>query len=226
VEDPASAPVLSFNIALPSSSSIGKFWPDSQQIIALPHDLQRAITSQLGAIYIGFCLLLSLANVTQPQGRTPATPGVLDHNLLWIVDSFQALWKHFRRWTTSTENCLLSGEITLAYLQLLEILFLPTASPGDRCSAPLKNAQALIDSLSEFLDGLSSAPASEVGQVRLAIMFARLRNTLTLPSTNGSTSRRRQDTSRVITLNDVEEIVARACHDVEYFSKLHKDLQV
>jgi serine/threonine-protein kinase ATR len=226
VDDLASVTAPSFNIVLPSSSTIGDFWPDSQHIIALPHDLQRAITSQLGVIYAGLCILLTLANVAQPEGRASVTPSVLNHYLPWIIDSVQALWKHFRRWTTSPEKRLLHDEITLAYLQLLEALFLPAAAPGDCSSTSLKNAQSLINSLGELLDSLPSAPASEVGQVQLAIIFTRLRNVLTSPCTDVSTIRRRQDTSRAIIVNDVEDIVARACQDAERFSQLHKDLQV
>jgi serine/threonine-protein kinase ATR len=226
VDDPASAPAPSFNVALPSSTSIGEFWPESQQIIALPHDLQRTITSQLGAIHVGFCLLLSLVNVIQLQGSVSVTPGALDHHLPWIMDSAQALWKHFRRWTTSSEKRLFVDEITRVYLQLLEIRFLPALAPEYRSSASLKNAQALIVSLSELLNGLSSSPASEISQVRLAILFTHLRSILISSPTDVSTTRRRQDASRSIVLHDVEEVVASACQDVEQFSKLHKDLQV
>jgi len=228
MDDPASAAVLSFNLLLPSSSSISDFWPDSQQIIALPHDLQRAVTSRLGAIHAGFCLLTTLARVAPPQGRALATPSSLDHHVPWIIDSAQDLWKHFRRWTATSERGILVNEITLAYLQLLETLFLPAGAPGDRSLESLKNAQSLINSLSDLVDGLSSAPelASEVIQVRLAIIFTRLRSVLTSPSTNDPTPRRRQNMSRSVILNDVEAIVARACQDAEHFSQLHKDLQV
>jgi serine/threonine-protein kinase ATR len=226
VDDPTSAPAPSFSVVLPSSSSIAEFWPESQQIIALPHDLQRTITSQLGAINVGFCLLLSVANVVQPQSRASVTSGALHRHLPWIMDSSQSLWKYFRRWTTSSARRLFFDEITLVYLQLLETLFLPAIAPGDRSSVSLKNAQALVCSLSELLDGLPSSPGSEIFQLRLAIIFSRLRSTLISSSTNVSTTRRRQDVSRSIVLHDVEEIVARTCQDVEHFSKLHKDLQV
>lgn len=228
MDDPASAAMPSFNLLLPSSSSISDFWPDSQQTIALPHDLQRAITSRLGAIHAGFCLLTTLACVAPPQGKALATPSALEHHVPWIIDSAQDLWKHFRRWTATSERGLLVDEITLAYLQLLETLFLPAVAPRNRSLGSLKNVQSLINSLRELVDCLSSAPesASEASQVRLAIIFTRLRSVLTSPSTNVSTTRRRQDMSRSIILNDVEALVARACQDAEHFSRLFKDLQV
>lgn len=226
MDDPVSVPAPSFSVALPSSSNISVFWPESQQIIALPHDLQRTITSQLGAINVGFCLLLALANAIQPQERESVTPGALDHHLPWIIDSAQALWKYFRRWTTSSAKRPFSDEITLVYLQLLEILFLPSLAPGDRTCTSLKNAQALITSLREFVDGLPSLPASESSQVRLAIILTHLRSALVSSPENIPTIRRRQEASRTIVLHDVEEIIAKACRDVDHFSKLHKDLQV
>ncbi|CAN9100906.1 unnamed protein product [Alternaria alternata] len=226
VDDPVSVPAPSFSVALPSSSNISVFWPESQQIIALPHDLQRTITSQLGAINVGFCLLLALANAIQPQERESVMPGALDHHLPWIIDSAQALWKYFRRWTTSSAKRPFSDEITLVYLQLLEILFLPSLAPGDRTCTSLKNAQALITSLREFVDGLPSLPASESSQVRLAIILTHLRSALVSSPENIPTIRRRQEASRTIVLHDVEEIIAKACRDVDHFSKLHKDLQL
>ncbi|KAI4673661.1 uncharacterized protein J4E88_008717 [Alternaria novae-zelandiae] len=228
MDDPASAAVLSFNLLLPSSSSISDFWPDSQQIIALPHDLQRVVTSRLGAIHAGFCLLTTLACVAPPQGRASATSSSLDHHVPWIIDSAQDLWKHLRRWTATSERGILVNEITLAYLQLLETLFLPAGTPGDRSLESLKNAQSLINSLSDLIDGLSTAPelASEVIQVRLAIVLTRLRSVLTSPTMDDLATRRRKNMSRSVVLNDVEAIVARACQDVEHFSQLHKDLQL
>ncbi|KAG9191621.1 serine/threonine-protein kinase ATR [Alternaria panax] len=226
VDDPDSVPALSFSVSLPSSSSIGEFWPASQQIVALPHELQRTITSQLGAINVGFCLLLSLTNVIQHQGRGSVMSGALEHRLPWIMDSAQALWRHFKRWTTRSVKRLFFDEITLVYLQLLETLFLPAIAPGDRSSTSSKNAQALINSLSELLDGLSSSPVSEISQVRLAFIFTHIRSTLISSPTNISSTRRRQDASRSAVLHNVEEIVTRACRDVDHFSKLHKDLQL
>lgn len=113
----------------------------------------------------------------------------------------------------------------LLYLQLLETSLFPSTPPGDRPSTSPKTAQALIRSLDEFLDNLSTPPASEGNQVRLASIFTRLRSIVS-SSTNPSTSRRRQDTSVAFILQDVEKSVARTCQDVDHFSSFQKDLQV
>lgn len=226
VNDPASSSPTSFNVALPSSSSISEFWPESQHFVALPHDLQRSITSQIGSIHIGFSLLLALVNVIQPRGKAYATSIALVHHLPWVVDSIQALWQHFRRWTTTSEKRLLYDEVMLIYLQLLETSLFPLATPEDRPSTSLKTAQALTSSLTELLDNLSTPPASEASQVRLASIFARLRSIVTSPSANTSTLRRRQDAIASFILQDLEKSIAMICQDMEHFSKFHKDLQV
>src|SRR5437764_910988 len=80
-EPTSSSPPPSFNVALPSSSSISEFWPESQHFVALPHDLQRNITSQVGSIHIGFSLLLALVNFIQPRQKVYTTSIALIHHL-------------------------------------------------------------------------------------------------------------------------------------------------
>ncbi|CAA9966791.1 Protein kinase rad3 [Pyrenophora teres f. maculata] len=223
--DLASSPPPSFHVALPSSSSISDFWPESQQFVALPHDLQRSITSQHGSIHVGFSLLLAFVNIIQPREKVSSSI-MLTHHLPWVVDSVQALWQHFRCWTTTSEKRPLCDDIMLLYLQLLETALFPPIPPGDRPSTSLKTAQALTSSLDELLDKLSTPPASESNQVRLASLFTRLQSIVSSPPTNPSTSRRRQDTSVTFILQNVEKSVARTCQDVDHFSSFHKDLQL
>jgi len=213
-------------VALPSSSSISEFWPESQHFVALPHDLQRAITSQIGSIHVGFSLLLALVDVIQARGKTYATFITLAHHLPWVVDSVQALWQHFRRWTTTSEKRPLYDGVMLVYLQLLETSLFPLATPGDRPSTSLKTAQALTSGLIELLDNLLMPPASEGNQLRLASIFARLRSIVGCSSINPSTSQHRQNASISFILEGLEKCVARTCQDVDHFSKFHKDLQV
>jgi serine/threonine-protein kinase ATR len=223
VDDPASASSTPFSVLLPSSSSISEFWPESQQFVALPHDLQRAITSQLGAIHIGFSLLLALVDVVKSTNGKGAS---LEHHLPWVLDSLQALWQHFRRWTTSSEKRPFYDEITGLYLQLLDSALFPNISNPDRFSNSLKAAQALTGSLSELLQNSATSPVSESNQIRLATTFARLLRVLKLPSTTASASRRRQDGARGVILNDLETVVSAFCQDTNVFSSLHRDLQV
>ncbi|KAF1947946.1 hypothetical protein EJ02DRAFT_429695 [Clathrospora elynae] len=226
VNGPAPSLALSFNVALPSSGSIGEFWPEIQKVVALPHDLQRAITSQLGAIHVGFSLLLALVGAIQSKGGKPTGPVVLEHHLPWVLDTIHELWQHFGRWTTSSDKRPLHDEIIALYLQLLGLVLFPSATPEDRFSDSLKAAQGLTNSLTELLDHLSTPLASESNQIRLASIFTRLCSVLKLPSTNASVPRSRQDATRSVVLTDLEAVVARFCQNVEQFSRLHRDLQL
>jgi serine/threonine-protein kinase ATR len=210
-------------VLLPSSNSISEFWPESQQFVALPHDLQRAITSQLGATHTGFNLLLALVTVVQSKDGRCANR---EHHLPWIFDSLQALWEHFRRWSTSPEKRPFDDENTSLYLQLLESALFPTVSTPNHSSNPLKAAQVLTGSLAELLQNLVTSPVSESNQIRLATTFARLRRDLKVPLTNALVLSHRQDGARTVILNDVETIVAEFCQDTDNFSSLHRDLQV
>jgi serine/threonine-protein kinase ATR len=223
--DPASSPATSFSVVLPSSGSIGEFWPESQQFVALPHDLQRTITSQLGAIHAGFSLILALVTVVQSKGGK-SRAAKLESHLPWVGDSLQTLWQHFRRWSTGSEKPLLYDEITILYLKLLESALFPTLSTEDHFPNSLRAAQALTSSLAELLQNLATSPASESNQIRLATSFARLRRILKLSPTSASGSRRRQAGARSVIVYDLEAAVAEFCQDTEQFSNLHRDLQV
>ena len=226
MDDPASLPSSSFNLALPPSSGINEFWPESQHFVALPQDLQRPITSHHGAIHVGFCLLLAVVNTVQPKDKASATPTALAHYVPWIVDSVRALWRHFTRWTISPTKRPIYDEVTLAYIQLLESSFIPSAISGDRSPISLKTAQALTSSLAELIDNLAVSPAAEVIQIRIASIFARLRSILSSQHADTSIPQRRQDLSKFVVQAGLEDSVNKCCQDVEQFIKLDKDLQV
>jgi serine/threonine-protein kinase ATR len=226
VNDPSSTLAPSFSVTLPSSRNVGEFWPESQQTVALPHDLQQVVTSQLGAVYVGFSLLQACVNALSTKKGKIAGFAALEHHQPWLQDSVCALWKHFRRWTTSSEKRPIHDEITTLYLDLLETAFFPTAAAEDGLPNSLKSGQALTSSLDELLENSSASSMSETNQIRLASMFARLCSVLKTLSAQPSISRRRLDATKTVMLNDTEAAVARACQNVEQFSQLHKDLQV
>lgn len=226
MDNPDSPPASSFSLVLPPSSAVNSFWPESQQLVALPHDLQRAISSHHGAIHIGFCLLLALVDTIHPQSKALSTLVTLEHYLPWIVDSVQGLWRHYRRWTISSERRAIYDEIMLVYMQLLESLLTSSVTPRDRAPASSKIAQALTSSLIELLHSSSATQTSEVVQIRIASIFTRLRSILGYQSIDNSIPRRRQDSTRHVIQNEVEHAVNRLFQDEECFVKLHKDLQV
>ncbi|KAH7552423.1 hypothetical protein BM1_08374 [Bipolaris maydis] len=226
LDHPDSPPASSFSLVLPPSSAVNSFWPQSQQFVALPHDLQRAISSHHGAIHVGFCLLLALVDTIHPQSKALATSVNLEHHLPWIMDSVQALWRHYRRWTISSERRAIYDEIMLVYMQLLESLFISSVTPRDCTSALSKIVQALTSSLVELLHSLSATQTSEVIQIRIASIFTRLRSILGYQSIDNPIPRRRQDVTRQVIQNEIEHAVDRLFQDEECFVKLHKDLQL
>jgi serine/threonine-protein kinase ATR len=161
INDPSSALVPSFSVDLPSSRTIGEFWPESQQLVAQPHDLQRVVSSQLGAIYLGFSLLHACVDALSSKNGKSTGPAILEHHQPWLQDSICDLWKHFRRWTTSSEKRPFHDEVTALYLQLLETAFSPTAASEDRFSKSFKSDQALASSLDELLENLPTSLVSE-----------------------------------------------------------------
>ncbi|KAH9872041.1 hypothetical protein J1614_006301 [Plenodomus biglobosus] len=215
-----------FYIPLPSSSTISEFWTESQQFVALPHDLQAVLASPLVAIYVGLRLLLAIVSATCSENRKQAGPASFEHEVLWAMDSTIILWQSFNRRTTASDKQSLRDEIVMLYLQLIEALTVSAAGPENYFSNSPKAAQALVKSLTSFIEQDSFLTVSESNQLQLASLFTRLRSSLLSLSSCTSVLQGRQVKNRPKTLEVLETSIARFCQSTELFSAVHKDLQV
>lgn len=222
VNDPT-VPAQSFQLMLPTASCIATFWPASQQCVALPHELQKPIPSKIGAIYVGFSLLLVMINAAHWHQGKRKTPTNIGHRLPWILDSCSELWKHLGRWTLNTDKRPLQDETVDLYMQLLEIATFPQEEPQGFCSFSQKRTQGLLSALSGLLD-MSSL--SEGNQIRLASMLVRLQRALNdLPKPAIDITQRHNDPTLVVT-EELGAAIAQVCRNAEKFSGLQRDLQV
>jgi serine/threonine-protein kinase ATR len=223
VSDPSTPLNQPFQVILPSSSSIGEYWPESQQIVALPHELQKTVSSQTGAIYVGFNLLLSLVNGALPPEGQCTEFASFEHHQPWILDTCFVLWQHFRRWTTGPNKQSFHDETITSYLQVLEVIIVSTKLSEDRPSGSTKLAQSLVRGLSNLLEK-PNLPV--LNQLQLASLLIRLRAASNDIPNLTSTPVRRSVNSLFIVANYLEANIARFCHAGEKFSGLQKDLQV
>lgn len=225
--DSASPLKLSFHATVPSSSSIAEFWPESQHFVALPHDLQRAITSRLAAIYIAFNLLSVLMRPTRTKRDQSTASATFEHHHPWISDSTFVLWQHYKRWAAVSESRPFQDETTALYLQLLDTAAFPTTEPEDKLSNSSRAAQALASRLHDLLENHNTFVLSIANQIRLASLLMRLCKALSIMHTNESgIPLRRSQTNRLVLLNDLQANIALICQRPELFNTLCKDLQV
>lgn len=214
------------NIVLPSSSSIGKFWPESQQSVALPHDLQKAVTTPLAAVYIGFSLLHAVAGTKRQEARILMRPQSFEHHLPWIIDSTVALWAYFRRWTTVSDQQPLRDDVISLHLLLIESLVVLVAEPTYNVPSSPKIPKSLVCILGSFLETLFNLALSEPNQIQLASILLNLRGTPVLSTAQDDAPHGRAATTRSAMLHDLETSVARTCQNVDLMISLHRDLQV
>ncbi|KAF2828831.1 hypothetical protein CC86DRAFT_319926 [Ophiobolus disseminans] len=211
-----------FQVMLPSTSSIGEFWPASQHLVALPHEIQRTVSSQLGAIYVGLNVLLCLAQGGVHKKHYIASAAVERHEP-WILDTCLLLWQHFRRWTTGAEKRSFHDEIVSSFLQLLAAIAPSSNTPKGSSLGSAKASQCLVRGLSSLL---GKPTLSTDNQIQLASLLIRLRGALDdSPKTSRITANRRVNSTATIADN-VEASVAEMCQDVDKFLGLQKDLQL
>ncbi|KAF1921015.1 hypothetical protein BDU57DRAFT_509551 [Ampelomyces quisqualis] len=222
VSDPYLPQTKPFGILLPSPGGIAEFWPEIQQFVALPHELQRTISSHIGAICIGMNLLLCLAKGIRQQKGLAAGSATSDCHQPFILDACNVLWQHFRRWTITPEKRSFHDETVNVFLKLLEAVAVPAVLSKVHPSGWSKAAHTLVQGLSDLLEKPSFTATV---QLQLASLLVRLQKMV--DGIDGhrfiSDSHRPKFSSIVL---DLEVGVGNLCRNAEKFSGLQKDFQL
>jgi serine/threonine-protein kinase ATR len=219
-------PLLSVNATLPPASGITEFWPDMQNLVAVPQDLQRTITTPTQAVYVGFRLSQALLESYIVPSQQRDTPDTHEHLRLWALDACTSLWKGLRKWSLRADAHFFQDEIQTMYMDQLKILAFPKAMAPDDFANSQKAALCLTSGLLDMLQICSTSAVSEPNQTRLASLLAHLRNILmTLPEPDHPQDRRWQNLILLIT-ESMEPSITKCCRDVEKLTSFHPDLQV
>ncbi len=213
---------MTFRATVPSTSSLNDFWPESKQLIAVPHNLQRTISAPISAIYIGINILLALCTVSNQTSRN----AIYEQQTMWALDICDELWYYFRRWTTGPTKPPLYDETMTIYMQLLEALAIPNNVHRD-CALSLRKATLMtIGSVACLVESLAIPSMSECNQLQLALMVTRLYYSTQTEVSRGSLLDRRRQPVRTFDTDALKQSAKRICENSELLSGLQKDLQV
>ena len=226
INDPTSSCNASLQAAVPSSVSLNEFWPESQNLVALPHDLQRKINTPLCAIHVSFSLLLALISASKSNETKGTGFGTLQQLHTWVLDSCATLWRFFCRWNLGTDKSSPADDIVGLYLQVLEGISRSLTTLRSHFSSSTKTALALADGLCGMIEDLSVLPLSDINQVHFATVLVRLRGAVVSAPKDVDVLSRRQNTSRLIVLDILEPSVTNLCQNMEEFTALQRDLKV
>lgn len=226
VNDAVSSRNTLFRTAVPSLTSLNDFWPESKQFVAVPHDLQRSITSPRSAVYVGLNLLMALCASSRPRLRSHIGSALFEQQYPWILDTCGDFWHYFRRWTTSSDKCLVHDETMMLYMQLIDILTIPSSEPRNHFSGSSKAAAASASSLTRLIETLGTSLMSDENQIQLALMVTRLCHVAQIETKQSSIFDRRRQPSQVLETESVAQSARSICENTEVFSGLQKDLQV
>jgi serine/threonine-protein kinase ATR len=207
---------------IPSISSINDFWPESKQLIAVPHDLQRTISSPTLAIHIAYNLLAALCDPASQKSRKC----MFEQQYPWIIDTCEELWCYFRRWSTASDKRPLHDETTALYMQVINNLTIPGSGLVDGPSASVKAATTSINSIAGLIESLATSSMSDSNQGQLALMATRLCRTARTERCQRKVLHRRCQPSQAFDTEALKQSATRICENVEVLSGLHKDLQV
>jgi serine/threonine-protein kinase ATR len=165
-----------------------------------------------------------LINGTQQQKGGCRGYAASEHYQPWILDTCLALWHHFKRWATGSDKPSFHDETVASYLEVLQMVAIPTKGSEDSLSGSAKSAQSLVRGLASVLE---KPTLSVPNQSQLASVLVYLRSLVTEISNSTSRSgRHRVNNSSSIIVGDLEASISQLCHDTEKFSNLQKDLQV
>lgn len=224
--DPVALQSTPFRIAVPSSSSLNEFWPESKQSVAVPHNLQRIIASPTSAIYVSFNLLMALCAPTRQKSQKHVGSAPFEQQYPWILDTCEELWHYFRRWTASFDKRALFDETTTLYMQLLDALAIPGLEKRDCFSSSGKAGSVSVSSVSRLIQSLTTSPMSDTNQLRLALMVTRLYHVAKVETKHRGVFDRRRRSPHTFDTNSLEYSAKTICGNTEVFSSLQKDLQV
>jgi serine/threonine-protein kinase ATR len=212
-----------FKVYLPPSSSISIFWPECQQLVALPQGSQRIVTSRQHATLVA----LALMQVLLEADIAPHDLSFSDKHLPFIVDSFTALFRDFQQWKTALERTKFQEHAEEAFISLLASILNLSQASIRHCGIPsTKIALFLSCSLSHLLVQCCVAPFSEHSQTQLALLLSQVGLKSFSTSTCGSKARIGARSFESLVMDSLEPTISRICQDTVMFSGLHKDLQV
>jgi serine/threonine-protein kinase ATR len=226
VNDPVSLQSTPFHTAIPSSSSLNEFWPESKQFVAVPHDLQRNIGSPISAIYVSFHLLMALCDSSRKKTQNYTGSPPFEQQYPWILEICEELWHYFRRWTTGSDKRPLSDETTTLYMELVDTLAIPASDSRYRFSSSDKAASASIISVSHLIESLATSPMTDINQIRLALVVTRLCHVAQAETQHRSVLDGQRRPPHLLDTEPLKQSAKRICEATEVFLGLQKDLQV
>lgn len=213
---------MPFRISIPSISSLNDFWPESKQLIAVPHDLQTTISSPISTVYLGFNVIMALGSPVRRDTETSP----FKQQSSWILDSCDELWHFFQRWTTGTNTHPLHDGTIALYMQLLETFAIPEPELKDRSPYLRKATSMAFSNVARLVESLATSPASENNQTQLALLITRLCQYTQLEATHISGPDVRHGLNRDPDANMLRLSAGRICEQTKVLTGLQKDLQV
>lgn len=222
VNEPVSAQLSLFRIVIPSTSSLHEFWLESKQLIAVPHYLQRPLSSPVLAIYVGFNILVALSG----PARSEPQNALFKQQSTWILDTFDDLWRCFQRWTISSSIHPLQEETTALYMQLIESYAIAQTEQRNQYAHLRKAVSLSINSVACLVESLIASSMSESNQIQLALLLTRLCH-LAQPDVSDTRGLNWQrGSNKVVDTEALRDTIKSVCEKTEVMSGLHEDLQV
>lgn len=217
----------SVNIQIPPANSIANFWPEIQHLVVVPRDLQRTITTPTQAAYVGLRLLQTLL-FDYSFARDRRYTNLYKHEQLrpWALEASTLLWKRLGKWSLPAGASTIRNEMQVLYMRQLDLLAFPKENSADDFTSSPRAALSLTSALLELLYACTTYSVSEMNQIDLASLFARLRSVSEMLSKSEESESSRWSRYKFLIVDAIQPAVAELCRDVTALTALHRDLQV
>ncbi|KAF2747396.1 hypothetical protein M011DRAFT_458655 [Sporormia fimetaria CBS 119925] len=219
------SPLFSSNchLTLPPLGNLGDFWPESKNVVALPHGCQITVKSRHRAVLIGISIIVALCEYENDPGQRGSSCIPLGQGLTWALGSLSCLWRASKK--ANHERSSVSDAVEAGFIRVLTTIVLPAAVQTESLDYR-KVAVVLSTQLVDLLQSCCASPLASANQIQLALLLIRLRGAIEeLDNLEGPIIAHHRELKNLLT-DSMAPAILSICQVAEKLTKLDLDLQL
>ncbi|KAF2843387.1 hypothetical protein M501DRAFT_994296 [Patellaria atrata CBS 101060] len=205
-----------FRAPFPPPGAISKFWPETEHLVAIPHDCQITIKSVTQAMSIAITLTQSIINLDGSENQTNFLKFSNGNISAWVVDCISSLWMAFKSQCSEDKVSDVINNLLLQFLQIVKTFCFPDIRLASDYRSSNVHSVLLVEVIADMLEisSVSTPPPSFQLELARSLLILRKYHKLKTPYIHSLVDER------------VVPVISDICMDSARFDILSKDLQI